>query len=710
MEELDRVQLLKMLTTNFSTEELNTIAFSLGVDWDDLPGNERKSKGRELITYLERNGRLNDLRAQLGGTSSDNSISNRRRQVRRFKSRELEIRRVMMHKIRNHWIEGVLEKSLYGAVMLELGLDEAQNAVERPWQMRLEYANSSKRDLPSSEQIGSVFDQLDGQMLILGEPGSGKTTTLLQLARELLNDAEKDVSAPIPVVLNLSSWGFKQAPLDDWLVAELNTVYGVRKKYASKWLQEEPFHLLLDGLDEVHTKHRESCVEAINAFRQEYSLMEVVICCRHQDYIQLGKKLSLNGALLIQPLQKEQIDKYLAGAGSLEGVHQALVEDPQLMELTEVPLTLSIITLTYRGRSFDKLGSGSIFERRHHLFNAYISQMFDRQRVNEEFDAEQAIHWLSFLAARMAHHAQSVFYLEGMQPSWLLTDKQSRLYWRSFVLSVGIIVGLIAGAIALLFIKLIAGSTNTPITIPVVALSVALIIMLIAALRTTSIEVREQWRWSWVAAFKALKEGKVSKNLGQGGGPYIGTIVAIIVVWILGFDEGLLLGIITWMSVNLIVALIIMLNEGLSFMEIKNKVDPGKGIRLSGQNGLVLGLVLGVFLGLVGGLSGMLLGQSIEVFLGMQNVGQSVGLILGLTFGLSTGLYFGLINGGGSTYIMHYILRSYLTHYNHLPRRLIPFLNQMVDRILLQRVGNGFIFIHRMLLEYFASLEEEHYP
>jgi hypothetical protein len=40
-----------------------------------------------------------------------------------------------------------------------------------------------------------------------------------------------------------------------------------------------------------------------------------------------------------------------------------------------------------------------------------------------------------------------------------------------------------------------------------------------------------------------------------------------------------------------------------------------------------------------------------------------------------------------------------------LPRELVPFLDAMADRILLHRVGGGYIFIHRMLMEYFAELE-----
>jgi hypothetical protein len=41
------------------------------------------------------------------------------------------------------------------------------------------------------------------------------------------------------------------------------------------------------------------------------------------------------------------------------------------------------------------------------------------------------------------------------------------------------------------------------------------------------------------------------------------------------------------------------------------------------------------------------------------------------------------------------------------PLNLVRFLDHAISRILLRKVGGGYIFVHRMLLEYFASLESE---
>ena len=52
----------QLLLTHFSEEELKTLCLGLGVDYDDLPTNGRMNKARELVTYLERRDRLDELR------------------------------------------------------------------------------------------------------------------------------------------------------------------------------------------------------------------------------------------------------------------------------------------------------------------------------------------------------------------------------------------------------------------------------------------------------------------------------------------------------------------------------------------------------------------------------------------------------------------------------------------------------------------------
>src|SRR5439155_24440902 len=78
---------------------------------------------------------------------------------------------------------------------------------------------------------------------------------------------------------------------------------------------------------------------------------------------------------------------------------------------------------------------------------------------------------------------------------------------------------------------------------------------------------------------------------------------------------------------------------------------------------------------------------------------QGDGLVVGLYLGLVAGLYF-----GGTSYLNHYTIRFLLSQRGVMPWHYVHFLEEATERILLQRVGGGYRFIHPLFQEYFASL------
>jgi hypothetical protein len=46
--------------------------------------------------------------------------------------RSLRNRNTMLQKVKNDWVKGILEESLHGAVLIELGIEERKGAVEHP--------------------------------------------------------------------------------------------------------------------------------------------------------------------------------------------------------------------------------------------------------------------------------------------------------------------------------------------------------------------------------------------------------------------------------------------------------------------------------------------------------------------------------------------------------------------------------------------------
>src|SRR5579859_5800712 len=218
----------------------------------------------------------------------------------------------MLRNVQSFWIDGLLEQSLHGAILIDLDLKQQPDSTAHPWDSLLRIPDLPDEILPKSTRLLSVFDRLNGKLLILGEPGSGKTTSMLDLARDLLKRAEANADYPIPVVFNLSSWSERQKALADWLIDELGGKYQVPQKIAQEWVAHDALLLLLDGFDEVAPERREACAEAINSFRQIYGFMDIVVCSRTSDYQPMITKLNLNGAVVIEPMTLPQVDGYLS--------------------------------------------------------------------------------------------------------------------------------------------------------------------------------------------------------------------------------------------------------------------------------------------------------------------------------------------------------------------------------------------------------------
>jgi GTPase SAR1 family protein len=300
-------------------------------------------------------------------------------------------RRAMLAKVKAIWIDGLLEQSLAKELRIDLDLTEQPDAVDLPLNTQVQELNHPPRQLPAAMSIIEVFDQMGGALLILGAPGAGKTTLLLELARDLIARVEQDEEHPIPVVFNLSSWAEKRRPLKEWLVEELKTKYNVPRKLAQAWVDADAVLPLLDGLDEVAADHREACVEAINAYRQEQGLVPLTVCSRVVDYKVLMTKLRLQGAIVVQPLTKQQIDAFVERIGEkLAGMRTAVQEDAALQEMLDTPLMLCIVVLAYKERFTTKLRAvETLKERRRRVFDDYIGSMFSRRGIPVRYSKEK---------------------------------------------------------------------------------------------------------------------------------------------------------------------------------------------------------------------------------------------------------------------------------------------------------------------------------
>ena len=333
--------------------------------------------------------------------------------------------------------------SLQGQMTLELNLHERTDVIASSASLVFHHVETSEvSSFPPGTSIIQAYDRAQRGLLVLGAPGSGQTTLLLGLARELLQRAENDPEQPLAIILNLSTWAKDQLPLSQWLSEQCSLVYGIPRQLSAAWIAQEQVQFLLDGLDEMEILAQTACIEAINTYRQAY-IVPLVVCSRSQEYESQPARLILPGAVEIQPLEPAQVSQVLKQAGkSLAVVRTVLRGNTILSDLLTTPLMLSIVMLTYRDTIEKALPQkGSSKDQQREIFEQYVQRMLKRHQQRRSFTLAQAISSLIWLAQQMQKRHLTEFHLESLQADWLSTTRTRNTYR----LIVGLILGLILG-------------------------------------------------------------------------------------------------------------------------------------------------------------------------------------------------------------------------------------------------------------------------
>ncbi len=588
----------------------------------------------------------------------------------------------MLRRVRKVWLEGVLEESLHGGEIIDLGFAHRPAALANSgvpgWQQAPEYDVL----LPVGTKIEAVFAAAGCVLLVLGEPGAGKTTMLLQLVSHLLAQAEADETQPIPAVFSLAAYG-DDRPLDEWLVAQLAKNYEVPAKLGRRWIDDGRFIPLLDGLDEVDPAHRPSCAEAINAFRARHPAVPLLVTARNRDYQALATRLHMDKAIILQPLTAEQIDAYLLRRGKrLDGLRAALAVDRTLRELAQTPLMLSIMTLAANRppeRDDTALGDGAL--SRTHLFDVYVERMARYRSKNMSYAPSDTIAWLTWLAKQLTRAGKPTFFVEDMQPAWLPAGDGERFGRRTRATA---FAALLFTALPATFILLLFGRWGAAGGLLFIgALAAALPaltgrFLLRGRLPFNRVETVESlgWSWPWAA-------------LGVGLGALAGLALGALAAWLDRWTNT------PWLALLPAAGgVLLMIENGLLRGELRLRTMPGQGVAASRRNGF---MVMGLLFLLMAGLGAVAVIVSAAVG-GPQALIPAVAWLLWLALYLGTGcgLAFGLL-----AYWQHRRLVNLLHDRGHLPSNPADFLNYAAERNLLRKVGGGYTFVHALLLEYF---------
>ncbi|MEL7071755.1 MAG: NACHT domain-containing protein [Cyanobacteria bacterium J06581_3] len=546
-----------------------------------------------------------------------------------------------------------------------------------------QYAESEKTILETFDS-----DEIAGQLLILGAPGSGKTTTLLTLAEELLVRAEGSVQ--IPYIFELSTWQAERQDIASWLIDQLKFEHGIDEAVSRQWILDRQLLPLLDGLDEVDRTLQKECVQKINEFVTGQLGQQVVVCCRARIYDRIVRedkeKLdAMNGALRLQPLELAQVQAYFEGMGR-QDILTALQDEQGLGALLQprededgallsIPLFLQILAVAYQ--------PGKEITTKPALLDAYVSKRLsveqrkeDRQLAKkkrlkirwayesmaQEPDVEETKRYLRWLAKKLnANAIPNVFLIERMQPSWLETVSQKWQY--------RVAIACIYGFVGALFGYLSIGFPEG-----ILCLLFLYTFGLLSALGEIEI----------ISTFEFHLWRDILKNTWY----CYALIGCLLLAQLIGLRNDMVIASTVGATFGTVLSLIMVLPASFRTTEVPNQniVVAAKNIPLITALSYVAYVLISFH------------------FSEYRDDSFSVNNLMWAT---PYALLFGFFSGGGVHVVGHYMLRLFLFRQGHIPLNYAKFLRYTTERRLTQQIGGSFRFIHRELLDHFADIYPE---
>ncbi|MFC3741664.1 NACHT and WD40 repeat domain-containing protein [Paractinoplanes deccanensis] len=285
-----------------------------------------------------------------------------------------------------------------------------------------------------------------GRLVILGEPGAGKTVLALLLTLGLIRRRPED--GKVPVLLSVANWDPVLRELDDWLVETIAVAYYNGQRDVPRELLRGGWVLpVLDGLDEIPESARRKAIEYIHrSLRRD---RPIVVTCRSNEYedtIMDGSPvLSRAPVIELSPITADDLEAYLPHQRWRPGTSWTAVltrirQRPQgpLALAFSTPLTVSLARLVYRRLPEfpDELLVEERFHSRHAVEDSLTARTVRAAYASESvtFPVSRAERYLAFLAR----------YLHGGRERdfawWRLAERQLSV-WTGPAL--GLVLGLL---------------------------------------------------------------------------------------------------------------------------------------------------------------------------------------------------------------------------------------------------------------------------
>jgi hypothetical protein len=520
-----------------------------------------------------------------------------------------------------------------------------------------------------------------GRLVVLGEPGSGKTMLMVRLVLDLL--ARRPGGGPVPVLVSVASWNPADPGQDlrGWLAERLVTDYPAlaaapptgsdERTHAAALLAAGLITPILDGLDEIPDKARGPAVSKINDMLRPGE--PLVVTCRSQQYQEAirpegGPAVTLRGAAAVQllPLVADDVRGYLcddaagpAARSRWEPVFKVLGTAAPAGQALGTPLMVALARAIYNPRPGELAGDlrdpgelckPDLADRaavESVLFDAFIPSAY-RQLTAGRWKAQDAQKWLVFLAGHLERK------MAGPDLAWWQLPRAARGIGFGLGLVAGLWVGLGTGLVAGLGLGLAAGFGFGFGFGIAIGLSVGL----------------------------EAEPDKPSRGMRLEAAGVVGGLGAGLVV---GLGVGLGAGLAGGLAAGLGAGLVAGLGVGLA----SSPSDPATA---ASPRTLLARDRQAAILFMLGGV--LVLGLAVVVVV-VVRAGAGRGVVAGAVIGVDAGLLFVLLLSMTQTVWPSYMLaRGWLALHSQLPWSLMSFLDDAHQRGVLRQVGAVYQFRH----------------
>ena len=255
-----------------------------------------------------------------------------------------------------------------------------------------------------------------GRVIVIGEPGAGKTAAMILLLLAALEYrasrvGEERERVPVPVWLTMGNWNPETTPLREWAVERINLDHPALRAHqygenvADALLRSGEVALFMDGLDEIPEKMRPQALRRIN---DEATRTRIVLTSRIKEYQESVSDFTPDNTAVIelQPVRPAEIERYLLRGQSerhkrqWQQVAEYIKNNPKSPAalVLDNPLYLSLARDSYARKDPASLVDSAVFssaaELREHLVEQILVSAYPDEK--ERSSAEWWLAWIAF--------------------------------------------------------------------------------------------------------------------------------------------------------------------------------------------------------------------------------------------------------------------------------------------------------------------------